>query len=139
MLLGLLQESENKTNLPPKEMPGTELTSYLRSHRMRAGLTQQELAEIVGFIANHQVSKHERSRSVPTLLMSLSYSAIFRVSIEQLFPGMAETIQFNVEDRLGRMEKSLKGRSPKGRSTRTIARKLQWLSERQSISGQSTK
>ena len=33
VLLRLLQESENKTNLPPKEMPGTELTSYLRSHQ----------------------------------------------------------------------------------------------------------
>jgi DNA-binding XRE family transcriptional regulator len=138
MLLRLLQQLENKQIPPPKEMPEIELTSYLRSHRMHAGLTQQELAEIVGFIANHQISKHERSRSIPTLLVSLSYSAIFCVPVEQLFPGMNETIQFNIDDRLARMENSLKGSSPKGRTKKAIARKLQWLSGRKSKSRQAT-
>ena len=101
---------------------------------MWSGMSQRELAEIVGFIAEHQISRHERSIAIPSLLTALSYRAIFLVPVEQLFPGISETIQLNVEDRLARMEGKLNESSVKGRKAQAVARKLEWLSERK-ISG----
>jgi DNA-binding XRE family transcriptional regulator len=129
-LLGLLQTQNFEINPVPQKMPVSELTNYLRSHRMRSGLSQRELAELVGFIADHQVSKHERSAAIPSLLIALSYSVVFLIPLEQLLPGIAETIQLNVENRLEEMEKKLNEGPAKGRKAQAIARKLEWLSER---------
>jgi hypothetical protein len=93
-------------------------------------MSQRELAEIVGFIADHQISRHELSVAIPSLLTALSYGAIFLVPVEQLFPGISETIRLNVEDRLVRMEDKLNECSVKGRRAQAMARKLEWLSER---------
>jgi len=111
-------------------MSRTHLESYLRYHRLRSGLSQRDLAEIVGFIANHQVSRHEHSAAIPSLLAALSYRAVFCIPIEDLFPGVAGTIQVNVEDRLARMESNLQTSSAKGHRGTMVARKLEWLSER---------
>jgi hypothetical protein len=100
---------------------------------MRSGLSQRELAEIVGFIADHQISRHERSIAIPSLLAGLSYSAIFLVPMEQLLPGVTETIRLNVEDRLARMEGKLNESFVKGRRAQAVARKLVWLHERRTL------
>ena len=93
-------------------------------------MTQRELANLVGHIAHHQVSQHERSRAIPSLLTALSYQAVFGVPITELFPGVYETIRANIEERLQRVEKTLQESTAKGRAAETIARKLEWLWER---------
>jgi transcriptional regulator with XRE-family HTH domain len=109
------------------------MASYLRSHRLKSGLTQRELAELVGLIAHHQVSQHERSIAIPSLLAALSYQAIFGIPIIELFPGAYEAIRANVEDGLHRIEKTLQDSSVKGRAAEAIARKLEWLWERRNL------
>ena len=130
MLLGLLQESENKRNLPPKEMPGTELTSYLRSHRLKSGFSRRELAEITGLLTKTQVGRHERSNLLPSLIAALSYQAIFRIPITELFPGLYESIVQGVEERLSALEYVLENSSGQGSKANLIATKLVWLNER---------
>lgn len=103
------------------------MASYLRTHRMKAGMNQRELAELVGIIAQHQISTHERSVALPSLIAALSYQAIFCVSIAELFPGLYEPIQMNIEERLSELEMRLRESTAKGRSAQAIARKLEWL------------
>ncbi len=103
------------------------LASYLRSHRLKSGMSQRELAELVGIIAHHQVSIHERSVAFPSLMAALSYQAIFGVPVAELFPGLYEPILVNIEMRLSEMEHRLQDSSAKGRSAEIIARKLEWL------------
>jgi DNA-binding XRE family transcriptional regulator len=97
---------------------------------MKSGMSQRELAEIVGLIAHHQVSTHERSVAIPSLLVALSYEAIFCVPLVELFPGLYETVRLNVDERLSEMERTLQESSAKGRRAHVIARQLEWLWER---------
>ena len=90
-------------------------------------MNQRELAELVGVIAHHQVSLHERSLAFPTLMAALAYEVVFRVSIAELFPALSESIRMNVEARLATMEKLLENSTAKGRAAHVIARKLEWL------------
>jgi transcriptional regulator with XRE-family HTH domain len=103
------------------------LASYLRSHRKRAGLSQRELANILGFLAENQVGRHERGVLLPTLLVAVSLEVVFQVSIAELFPGIYETVRQNVEQRLTALEEELQQSAVKGRRAALIARKLEWL------------
>jgi DNA-binding XRE family transcriptional regulator len=106
------------------------MTSYLRPHRLKSGLTQRELAELIGIIAHHQVSIHERSVVVPSLLVAFSYHIVFSVPIDELFPGLYETVKQNVEERLAEFENALGESDARGREAKAVARKLEWLWER---------
>jgi len=68
---------------------------------------------------------------VPPLLIALSYQAIFRVPISDLFPGVYETTRLKIEERLAKMGRDLEQCSAKGRNAAMIARKLEWMWERQ--------
>src|ERR1017187_8365810 len=106
------------------------LESYLRYHRKRSGLSQREIAQLLGYPDQEPVSHHERSRSIPPLIIALSYQAIFRVPIAELFPGPCETTKRKIEERLAKMEHDLQQRSAKDRDAAMVARKLEWMSER---------
>ena len=93
-------------------------------------MTQRELADLVGFIAHHQVSQHERAVAIPSLLAALAYQVMFATEISKMFPGAYEAIRVNIEDRLQRLEESPQESSAKGRAAEVIARKLEWLWER---------
>src|SRR5579872_481198 len=76
--------------------------NYLRAHRRRCGLSQRELGILVGYGHAHAVSKHERSKNAPSLLVALGYEIILEMPVAQLFPGfrsvMARAIAQNTED-----------------------------------------
>lgn len=103
------------------------MASYLRPHRLKSGMSQRELAELLGIIGHHQVSIHERSVAFPSLMAALSYEAIFGVSVAELFPGLYEPLRMNIEERLSDLEEKLKNSTAKGRAAHVIARKLEWL------------
>ena len=104
--------------------------SYLRSHRLKSGMSQRELAKLIGIVEHHQVSNHERSSAVPSLFAALSYEAVFAVPVAQLFPGIYETIRANVEERLAGWEEKLQDTTPKGRPAQAVAQKLEWICRR---------
>jgi DNA-binding XRE family transcriptional regulator len=108
----------------------TEIANYLRSHRRRSGLSQRELAHIIGYVTQAPVSEHERSVTIPALLIALSYEVVFRVPLSELFPALYRTVEINIEEQLTRMEDELQQSSAKGRRAVYIARKLEWLWER---------
>jgi transcriptional regulator with XRE-family HTH domain len=106
------------------------IANYLRSHRRKSGLSQRELAQIVGFLTGVQVSKHERSTAIPALLIAVGYEAIFHVSLSELFPGIYQSVETRIEEYLANMEEELQQSTAKGRQAALIARKLEWLWER---------
>jgi hypothetical protein len=93
-------------------------------------MSQRELADLIAIIGDHQISNHERSIAVPSLLAALSYQAIFNLSVAELFPGFYESVRFSVEERLAEMERRLGDSTAKGRKAQIVARKLEWLWER---------
>ena len=88
-------------------MPLQSRAQYLRSLRSKSGLTQRELASILGLVAGVTVSRHEGESTLPILLVAFGYQVIFRTPIEQLFPGVYEVVRQNIEDRLSEFEAEL--------------------------------
>ena len=95
-------------------------------------MSQLEIAQLLGYPDAGQVSRHERSYCVPSLLIALSYQAVFRVPVSDLFPGAYEMTKQTIEGRLAKMENDLQQCSAKGRNAAMIARKLEWMCVRQS-------
>jgi len=111
-------------------MPPPPAGSYLRTHRKKSGLSQRELADILGLVSEWQISLHEQSREIPLLLTAMSYEIVFSIPLSRLFPGIYETLKINIEARLAALEERLQQSGIKGRAAALIARKLEWLCER---------
>lgn len=104
--------------------------NYLRTHRKRSGLSQREIAQLLGYPDEHQVSRHERSISAPPVVIALGYEIIFRVPIADLFSDLHRAIEQDIEARLAFMESQLQESTAKGRQASLIARKIEWCWER---------
>lgn len=104
--------------------------SYLRTHRKKSGISQRELASIVGYEHRSSVARHERAESAPPFLMALAYEAVFQVPVSELFPGFYQTVEHMAETRLAELESALQEKSARDRDAKATARKLQWMWER---------
>ena len=67
-----------------------KLENYLRTYRKRSGLTQREVAFLVGCRNGAQVSRYEKRRRLPPLRMALACEAAFGVPVSELFAGLRE-------------------------------------------------
>lgn len=106
--------------------------NMLRAYRRRAGLSQRELGVILGYTDDGEVSRHERSKTLPPLITALAYEAVFRVGVSALFPDVHADIRRVIEANLAVFEKQLQAKSGRGQGAASTARKLTWISERRS-------
>ncbi len=116
---------------------GNRLVNYVRAHRKRAGLSQRELALILGYGDESVISRHELFRTVPPFLIALGFEVTFQTSVSELFPGLRETIENAIEANLAEFENALRKQkdTAKGSHLAVISRKLEWLAERREASG----
>ncbi len=68
-------------------MATNPLLQYLKMHRKRSGLTQEDVARLFGVSTGTMISQYERSERVPTLDAALRLEAIFGVAVVALFRG----------------------------------------------------
>jgi len=113
-------------------MSNTIPANFLKAHRRKSGLTQREVAAILGCADSGIISRYERSRHLPPLLVALAFEALFRAPVSKLFAGVYEGINQSVEQKLGSLRQDLQGRSGKGSGFALTERSLLWLKERQS-------
>ena len=66
----------------------SKLPNYLKSYRKKWGLTQTEMAQLLGGNSPGKVSLYEKFERLPTLQTALLYEAIFGVPVSQLFAGI---------------------------------------------------
>jgi transcriptional regulator with XRE-family HTH domain len=105
------------------------LGNYLRTHRKRSGLSQREVAFLLGYRNKTQVSRHERARTAPPLLVAIAYEVIFQSPVSALFTQARANAKRSVETKLATFEANLK-RSGKDTDARATAQKLAWLTQR---------
>ena len=105
------------------------LGNYVRVHRKKAGLSQRELARLLGYNREFQISRHEQSHTVPPLLVALAYQEVFQVPISAIFTGIHQTVAQIVVRNKAELEKELLDSKATGRSVEKIAQKLKWLQE----------
>jgi transcriptional regulator with XRE-family HTH domain len=111
-------------------MAHTSVGTYLRFLRRKSGLTQRELARILGSVTVTQISRHERSITPPGLLTAFGYQAVFQKPISDIFPGLYYAVEAGIEERLAAFEDEMSESEQAGPAAEPIARRLEWFYER---------
>jgi DNA-binding XRE family transcriptional regulator len=104
--------------------------NYLRAHRRRCGLSQRDLGILAGYRNDWQVSRHERSKTVPPLLVALAYEAVFQVPVAELFTGFQTAVTEAVARNVEELKADLESRNQGGHRAKVTSQKLKWLRER---------
>jgi transcriptional regulator with XRE-family HTH domain len=106
------------------------LKNYLRTYRRKAGLSQEEMAFLLGRKHKAQFSRYEKYRCVPPLQMALACEALFRVPASKLFAGISDATTREIDGRIDALKARLEGRKAEGKYKPLIQRKLAWIQER---------
>lgn len=85
---------------------------YLRAHRRRLGLTQRELATLLGFSHEWNVCRYEQDIRTPDLEIACACQVIFDVPVGELFPGIYASVEDRVIKRAEELVASLKAGKP---------------------------
>jgi len=97
------------------------LENYLRMYRKRAGLTQSELAYLLGVQSSGKISRYERFARRPTLETALAFEVILGVPIRDLFEGVNEDVEHEVKKRARRLRRRLAQRQAHKRKLAVLA------------------
>src|SRR5437879_13516333 len=104
-----------------------KLENYLRTYRKRSGLTQREVAFLVGCRNGAQVSRYEKRRRLPPLRTALGCEAAFGVPVSELFAGLREAAGQAVGERMLAQKSKLEPGPDQGREHDLTAPKSSWL------------
>jgi transcriptional regulator with XRE-family HTH domain len=104
-------------------MPSAGLPNYLRTHRKRACLTQDEVAFLLGTGSGASVSRHERFKQTPDLKTLLAYEVLFGAPIQSIFGGARHEVEQKLRKRIRRLIRKLSERL----YTRRIEKKIELL------------
>lgn len=116
-------------------MPRIKLDNYLRAYRKRSGLSQDEVAFLLGSRSGTKVSRFEHGGRLPNLDTALAYDFIFHASTRVLFAGRQQKVERLIRKRVAR----LRARLGTHESPRRSSRKLQALAAIcQAVGGSST-
>ena len=101
------------------------LQNYLRTHRRRHGLSQAEVAILLGAVSGTKVSRYENFARMPGALTVFAFEIVFNQPASELFAGSYQAVRLAVQGRARRMVKRLNA-GPDAQSTKTL-RKLELL------------
>lgn len=96
-------------------MDAKPLLSYLRTFRKHSGLSQSELAFLVGGLYGKNVSRHEVGDRIPALRTALKYEFVLGVAVATLYEGLCHEIRRDICHRARGLLRNLE-RKPKSRS-----------------------
>ena len=80
-------------------MPNNKLPHYLRAYRKRAGLSQADVAFLLGCRSGAKVSRYEHFARQPTLPVAFAYEVIFNTAARELFSGVFQESQQKILQR----------------------------------------
>uniref|UniRef100_E6QWT1 Helix-turn-helix domain protein n=1 Tax=mine drainage metagenome TaxID=410659 RepID=E6QWT1_9ZZZZ len=80
---------------------------YLRTHRRLWGLTQQDLAGLMGFQSAGHVSRIENGKRDPTIETALACEVLFGVSPSVMFPQAYDAVEERVMRDIHRLDGTL--------------------------------
>jgi transcriptional regulator with XRE-family HTH domain len=83
--------------------------NYLRSHRLRWGLSQGELAHLLGWKRAEVVSRIEKKQRPPTLKLVIAFFILFGTPAAELFPDISASIDVDVMARVWEMYEEIQG------------------------------
>jgi transcriptional regulator with XRE-family HTH domain len=104
-------------------MKTKKLPNYLRTYRRRAGLSQPDVAFLLGCKSKAKISRFELGTNLPTLKTALAYQAIFGVPVSELFAGVFEEIEREVTERAKLLQRTL----PNTKGSKIEARRREFI------------
>jgi transcriptional regulator with XRE-family HTH domain len=99
------------------------LPNYLKTYRKRAGLSQDEVAFLLGCRNGAKVSRYERQARRPSMETVFAYRTMFGVPVRELFAGVYEKVAEETKQRA----RALAGKLNAAHPDRMTRRKLQCL------------
>jgi transcriptional regulator with XRE-family HTH domain len=117
---------EGRRRLGPRTQPMSRRFPYrLRSERKRAGLTQDELAYLIGLGAASGISRLEKGEREPEFRTALAYEIIFDRTARELFSAAYQETERLVVERASTIAERMRQIEESNR----IAYKLKRLEE----------
>lgn len=88
-------------------MATRKLPNYIRTYRKHSGLSQSEIAYLLGCRSGSNISRCERFTRTPDLETALAYEVIFGVPVRELFAGMYNKVETKTIRRVGLLARRL--------------------------------
>jgi transcriptional regulator with XRE-family HTH domain len=88
------------------------LANYIRTHRRKAALSQDEVAFLLGCEHGTKISRYERERRTPTFETALALEAVFGVAVSELFAGRFHQVEQSVVKRAQALVEKLRQEKP---------------------------
>ena len=108
-----------------------KLENYLRTYRKRSGLSQDEVALLLGCQDGTKISRYERFSRKPNLETLFAYEVVFGAPARELFSGAYQKVEKRTLNRAQLLTRKLNRATP----DRMATRKLQILKAITSGSG----
>ena len=104
--------------------------NYVRTHRRRSSLRQQDVAFLLGCKDRAKVCRYEQGRRLPPLRTALALSIILDVSLATLFSGTHRELQKEIAERITVLRSEIEqGHRPSGRMPALASRQLRWIDD----------
>jgi transcriptional regulator with XRE-family HTH domain len=124
----LQYSSRSVSILPSSSMNSRRLETYLKAYRKKTGLTQREVSFLLGWKAGEQLSRYERRHRLPPLRTALACEAIVGVPVAELFAGIRQSVDREIEVRIGKLGEDLQKENSQRKELQLAKKKLAWLS-----------
>ncbi len=80
-------------------MPKSPIFNYLRTHRKRLGLSQEEVAFLLGVQSGAKICRYERIVREPTFKAAIAFELIFQRPVREVFKGLFQEIADEIAPR----------------------------------------
>ena len=97
----------------------TKNLNYLRSYRLRWGLSQGELAYLLGWSRSEVISRIEMKQRAPALSLVIGCFVLFGTPAAELFPDLSAGIEAEVMARVWELYEKIQG-DPSKKTKRQI-------------------
>jgi DNA-binding XRE family transcriptional regulator len=114
-------------------MPNARLPNYIRRHRKRACLTQEDVAFLLGSKSSASISRHERFKQTPDLQTLLAYEMLFRTPVRNLFSNTHQEVEQKLRHRIRLLIRKLSAAGQSRRFMKKIETLTTYLGEQVSL------
>lgn len=97
------------------------LPHYLKTCRKRVGLSQDDIAFLLGFESGAHVCRYERFRRSPGFRMTIALCVIFQTPPRELFAGEYQKVERAIHKRAKRLVGRLAAEKPDQLTLRKLA------------------
>ena len=97
-----------------------KLDNYLRTYRKRSGLSQDELAYLLGCESGTKVSRYECFERMPGLKTAIACKIVFGATACDLFAGTWEKVEEEIKNRAQLLARRISRATPTPMATRKL-------------------